>query len=92
MDYKNLIEQLRNVFQKDGYELEQSVCESAASAIETLLMERDAAVKYIPKVCYTCKHWNAGGCNAPITGGKCEFNLRQAWQWRGPQKGESHDL
>lgn len=87
MDYKELIEQLRNAFPKDGYELERSVCESAADAIETLLAERDAAVKYIPKVCSTCEYWDAGGCNAPIAGGECAFDLRQAWQWRGPQKG-----
>lgn len=81
MDYKELINKLRysRVCSDDIAE--------AATAIETLLAERDAAMKFIPKVCSACKHWDAGECNAPIAGGECVFNLRQAWQWRGPQKG-----
>lgn len=85
MDYKELIEQLKRTSPLHGTWLRERMLEAAA-AIETLLEERDAAMKYIPKVCSTCEHWDAGGCNAPITGGECAFDLRQAWQWRGPQK------
>lgn len=40
MDYKNLIEQLRNAFPGSEYELERSLCESISTAIETLLAEQ----------------------------------------------------
>lgn len=104
MDYKELIEQLRNAFREDGYELEQSVCESAADAIETLLVERDAAVEDLRGMCWCCSHatpWlDAFGDGRLAT---CEYIEERGvlardggkckcphWQWRGPQKEENH--
>lgn len=53
-----------------------------------VMAERDAAIKYIPHDCDTCKHWRPKTetpCGAP---GKspCEYRKRQLWQWRGPKK------
>lgn len=52
----------------------------AATAIETLLAERDAAVEELRGECRVCEHR-----------GECLFNDQcgngSNWQWRGPQKG-----
>lgn len=77
MDYKELIKALRK---KDGCHCE---CLEAATAIENLLAERDAAVEDLtricednPDVCQYCKHMP---CTE--THGRCI-----GWEWRGPQK------
>lgn len=74
MDYKELIKKLR---EKDGCRCE---CLRAATAIETLLAERDAAVEELRGECRVCEHR-----------GECLFNDQcgngSNWQWRGPQKG-----
>ena len=99
MGEKEILGQLRNAFQKDGYELERSVCESAADVIETLLAERDAAVEELRGLCWCCAHgkrWE----NAPLWSNAttCEHMKEQGvlahsggkckcphWQWRGPR-------
>lgn len=75
MDYKELIKELRK---KDGCHCE---CLEAATAIENLLAERDAAVEDLtricednPDVCQYCKHMP---CTE--THGRCI-----GWEWRGP--------
>lgn len=76
MDYKELIEQLC-----DCVKFDEDLLVSAADAIETLLAEREAAVRDLtevcednPDVCHFCKH-------VPCTEshGRCI-----GWQWRGP--------
>ena len=80
MDYNGLIEQLRNAFPVDGYELERSVCESAADAIETLLAERDALMRdKAVGVCKGCKNLTLQCFQAT---GKCRGYTPR----RGPQK------
>lgn len=102
MDCKELIEQLRNAFQADGYELEHSVCESAADAIEILLAERDAAVEDLRGRCWCCVHgkpWEPAGPLSKLTGCEhlSEFGVLARgggkckctyWEWRGPQNDE----
>lgn len=82
MDYKELIRILRDEDRGDVLDW----VDDAADAIETLMEERDAAVEYIPRNCQTCKWWDIDkGCTAPDDMGQC-LDLREAWQWRGPQK------
>lgn len=82
MDYKELIEDLRYAADVTG------VCEielrDAATAIETLLAEREAAVRDLtevcednPDVCHLCKHLPCVDKNGK---GYC-----LGWQWRGPR-------
>lgn len=77
MDYEKLIKRLRK-YADFGAKL--VVCEDAATAIETLLAERDAAVEELRGECRVCEHR-----------GECLFNDQcgngSNWQWRGPQKG-----
>lgn len=75
MDYKELIEKLREA---DGCHCE---CSLAAIAIETLLEEREAAVRDLtsvcednPDVCQLCKHFPCTESHGRCIG----------WQWRGP--------
>lgn len=89
MDYKELIAQLRRF--SAYYPVTGPIEGKAADAIETLLAERDAAMKYIPKTCYTCAHWVDGDCSFSLEKlleqfGGCDYKVRQAWLWRGPQK------
>lgn len=100
MDYKELIGWLRRTVEYGDEEPREYCtnrcgrcehCDQAATAIETLLAERDAAVKYIPRSCQTCKWWDIeNGCVAPDNMGEC-LDLRELWQWRGPQKGSEND-
>lgn len=103
MDCKELIEQLRNVFQADGYELEQSVCESAAETISALSEALDAALEDLRGMCWCCvngKPWEQAGPLSKLTG--CEHLSELGvlargggkckcphWEWRGPQKAVS---
>lgn len=87
MDYKELIERLKKQGSITTCKTRTicNDCSDAATAIETLLAEREAAVEYIPKNCNTCRYWYDGGCVAPLElFGGCDFGVRQAWQWRGP--------
>lgn len=88
MGYKELIKNLRveGWFQEEkfGRNTLSDELSKAATAIETLLAERDAAEKYIPRICQTCKWWDVDeGCIAPAHMGEC-LDLRELWQWRGP--------
>lgn len=102
MDYKELIrrlvdcDQLEAAIEDDNLSL---ALEDAADAIETLLAERDAAVKELRGECRCCANntgWhNIGKCAVclhetapiPLPG----FNRVDSWQWSGPQEGENHD-
>lgn len=88
MDYKELIDELRMVASwniSDCYDCNQ--CVKAATAIETLLAERDAAVKIISrgeKRCRACIYNDHGihdfpCCHCRETGGMTDY-----WEWRGP--------
>lgn len=91
MDYKELIDVLRN--QEPRVVLEY--IDDAATAIETLLAERDAAVEDLRGECRCCTHntgWhNVGKCatcfhetrSMPLQG----FKRVDNWEWSGPQKG-----
>ena len=105
MDYKELIKQLRNALSEDGYGLEHFVCEidAAATAIETLLRERDAAVDELRGRCWVCAHgkpFEQAGPLSKLTGCEhlSEFGVLARGggkckcphcQWRGPQKAVS---
>lgn len=83
IEYKALIEDLKAAADLTG------VCEielrDAATAIETLLAEREAAVADLTSICqdsgdacHLCKHLPCAPKHDRCIG----------WQWRGPQKGE----
>ena len=105
MDYKELIEELRMVASWDGVCCDCNHCIDAATAIETLLAERDAAVEDLRGMCWCCVHgkpWDEAGPLSKMTG--CEKLSKIGvlargggkckclyWEWRGPQKGKNHD-
>lgn len=96
MDYKEIIEAMRSADPKEVF------CRSidAADAIETILLERDAAVEELRGNCWCCangKPWEKAGPLSKMT--FCEHLKEwgavatcgkackcQHWQWRGPQK------
>lgn len=84
MDYEKLIKRLRK-YADFGAKL--VVCEDAATAIETLLAERDAAVKELHGRCSKCKHFSSGLLEFPCTDCRFERGTSDHWEWRGPQKG-----
>lgn len=88
MDYKELIKQLQRVI----YEVADSVnrysdnadeiIQLAATAIETLLTERDSAINDAHYGrCMTCKHCFSGG--APCAECVENFGGYDRWEWRG---------
>lgn len=103
MEYRPLIEDLLHAADVNG------VCEAelrdAATAIETLLNERDAAIEELRGICWCCAHgkkWDKAPALSKMT--TCEYMPIQVsgalaggggkckcphWEWRGPQKGES---
>lgn len=88
MDYEKLIKRLRK-YADFGAKL--VVCEDAATAIETLLAERDAAVKELHGRCSKCKHFSSGILEFPCTDCRFERGTSDHWEWRGPQKGSAGD-
>ncbi len=91
MDYKELIDELRMVASwniSDCYDCNQ--CVKAATAIETLSAERDAAVEDLKGRCGVCKHRGVCLFDEQHRIG-CAVSNRGHWQWRGPQKGDGHD-
>lgn len=105
MDYKELIERLKYygttyaIGENLGREIDgtEEVMADAATAIETLLAERDAAVSMLHGECRACKH-NAGWHNV----GKCTTCKHETdgpllpkdqrgdnWEWRSPKKGDA---
>ena len=90
MDYKELIERLE--YQAASIR-DRNIFRDAATAIETLLAEREAAVKDIERCCATCKHFLIfhNGCTPDYDCDNPECKnisgVNAGWQWRGPQKG-----
>lgn len=88
MEYKELIDVLRN--QELRVVLEY--IDDAATAIETLLAERNAAIKSLHGRCGECKHHESGTSRFPCDA--CSIRgtgLIDRWQWRGPQKEDGGD-
>ena len=80
MDYKELIEQLRDESNCDVLDY----VDDAADAIETLLAERDSVMKDLHGDCDKCRYFGLSAhpcCHCYINGGMFDY-----WQWRGPQK------
>lgn len=96
MDYKELIEELRFLsghVPEDMCDDGKDALEKAATAIETLLAERDAALKYVPHNCQTCKWWKVvkpgmACCTAPKELGHCYLGKGKAWEWIGTTETE----
>lgn len=107
MDYKELIGRLRRVscVYADGKVFNAATGIEAATAIETLLAERDAAVEDLRGMCWCCANGKplekAGplnrmtGCKHLAEAGVLACGGRnqkcQHWQWRGPQKEDKHE-
>lgn len=92
MDYKELIEELRMVASWDGVCYDCIQCAKSATAIETLLGERDAAVERMHWKCVECKYgtkypWNPP-CNRCIFSGNDNCS-KDYWEWRGLKKGDA---
>lgn len=100
MDYKELIEIYRSYAARwergeqlllNGELRLQGALRDAATAIETLLEERDAAMEYLRafRMCSACKNSEGNKKNRKpcIFGSIC---TGQYWEWRG-QKGENND-
>lgn len=86
MDYKELIELLR---EKNNCDVLDYV-DDAATAIETLLEERDAAVEDLKGRCGVCKHRGVCLFDEQHRIG-CAVSNGGHWEWCGPQKGDGHD-
>lgn len=95
MDYKEFIKTLRDeaLFQRSrfGRDLIATELESAATAIETLLAERDAAVEELSRRPHhsTCKYGENCDYISAITGFPDCYSCDK-WEWRGPQKGDNN--
>ncbi len=97
MDYEKLIKRLRK-YADFGAKL--VVCEDAATAIETLLAERDAAVEDLRGLCWCCAHGKKYENGLPWSKATTCEHMRELgvvarsggkckckfWKWRGPQK------
>lgn len=94
MDYKELIENLR---EKAEMELCKNVFVSfalsdAATAIETLLAEKEAAMEDLRKKrCDFCKYDDRLATEYPCSICGDTGRMSDKWEWRGPQKGENND-
>lgn len=92
MDYKELIEKLRGVFAaRPGIYLAYVCCEEAATAIETLLAERDAAVADMRRMgckkCDVCKYAGSKGSDKSPCKHCCHSGgFDDCFEWRGPRK------
>lgn len=107
MGYKEQVTNLRTeaLFQRSRFSRDMLACEleGAASSIETLLAERDAAIEELRGICWCCsnaKPWmDAFGDERLST---CDYITEQGvlargggkckclhWKWRGPQKGDA---
>lgn len=97
MDYNKLIEQLRSTESRS----KRKMLDDAAAAIETLLMERDAAIADIKHRdgCEVCKHVKSNDPFCMVYDCDCEFCTSELcvcrhcrdedkWEWRGPQREE----
>lgn len=110
MDCKYLIKLLRCTVEHGDEEPREyctnrcggcEMCDQAADAIETLLLERDAAVEELRGICWCCANGRPMRTNAGIYSKitTCEHLAErgilgcagreekcQYWQWRGPQQ------
>lgn len=77
MDYKELIERLKHCKSyKPKHELQRTMLD-AATAIETLLAEREAAMKDLRRTgCDTCEHRKDCYPCSKCMNGSC-------WEWHG---------
>lgn len=90
MDYKELIKKVRMVeagLLEDNAQKCATVCHDAATAIETLLEERDALMKDVVR-CDTCIHAKECYFNE-LRRADCTQSNRGHWKWRGPAKGDT---
>lgn len=88
MDYKELIAELRTAVSLEDttyYERERYL--DAATAIETLFAELDAAVEELRGQCTHCKHTRVCALDKQHMVG-CVTTNKGNWEWRGPQKGD----
>lgn len=88
MDYKELIEQLKSAAPLHGTWLRERMLD-ATEAIETLMEERDAAVKHLSNGdcrCQSCVYYDRTLHNFPCKNCKENSGTVDYWQWRGPQK------
>lgn len=91
VDYKELIERLKRQGSVTTYK-EKTICgdcKDAATAIETLLEERDAAAEELHGRCSLCKYFHTGPLELPCTDCKFESGTSDRWEWRGPKKGDA---
>lgn len=102
MDYKELIDYMRE-FHFLGPTWEG--CKAAATAIETLLAERDAAVEDLRGLCWCCANREKYENGLPWSKATTCEHVRelgtvarsggerkcQFWKWRGPQKESKND-
>lgn len=99
MDYKELIERLKYygttyaIGDNLGREINGSddLMLTAATAIETLLAERDVAVEEMHGRCIKCNHFSVGFLDYPCTDCRYEGGANDHWKWRGPQKENKED-
>lgn len=90
MNYQKLIE----VLQDENNCNVLDYIEDAATAIKTLLMERNAAVEELRGECHACKHnagWHNVGmcltCTHETAKGITDSEKRiDCWEWQGPKK------
>lgn len=98
MDYKELIASLRYTVKYGDEDPREyltnmcgscEMCDQAADAIETLLVERDALLTVSHGKCELCA--NFGKCRSDARARiDCLNNRCKSWKWRGPQKGDGH--
>lgn len=96
MDYKELIKELRflskfvpeQICDDNG----KDALEKAADAIETLLKERDAAIKDIPRECSYCKYWENDTIEQPCYDCWHSCGPEKNWKWRGLNVVESYRM
>lgn len=85
MDYRELIKTLRRYKLKHRFSFlrRMEILDTAADAIETLLVERDAAMADLRlRTCSVCRHKDVDMSDEP-----CRYCYRKnKFEWRGPQK------
>lgn len=101
MDYKELTNQLEVLERHTGF----CALGVSATAIETLLDERDAAVEDLRGLCWCCAHGKKYENGLPWSKATTCEHMRELgvvarssgkckckfWQWRDPQKGDGYD-
>lgn len=95
MGYKELVEELRGFTYwlgqsgPESHDIYPPICDSAATAIENLLEERDAAIEELRKQrCGSCKYANLDATEYPCSGCGDTGVLSDKWEWRGAKLDE----